>query len=100
MRRPRASTDTAGALIAEVPSSSVRSGVPSDCHGPNGPSGAAWTAYTTSRPYSAGAEPKVVRVARTATRPPGRRAAVAPGSMPVPGRKIGPAQSPPGVRVQ
>ncbi|MEU3723000.1 hypothetical protein [Streptomyces sp. NPDC031705] len=49
MRRPSASTAAEGALTAEVPGSSPGSGVPSEVHAPNGPSGAAWTAYTTSR---------------------------------------------------
>ncbi len=95
VRSPSGETEADGVLIAEVPSSSAVSGVPSDCHGPNGPPGADWTAYTTSRRYSAAVAPNVVRVARTAMRPSGMRAVVAPGSMPVPGSRAGPVHRPP-----
>ncbi len=90
--RPVWSTETDGALSAEVTDMSTLSGVPSDCHGPKAPSGAAWTAYTRSRPYSSGVAPRVVRVPNTAILPSGSRTAVAPASMPVPGRNRGPNQ--------
>ncbi|KUH36256.1 hypothetical protein ATE80_24650 [Streptomyces kanasensis] len=90
-RAPARSTSTAGRLMSDVPAASSGSGVPSDRHGPNGPPGAPWTTYPTSRRYGSSR----VRVPKAATRPSGSATVVTDPSSPPSGSSRGPVQAAP-----